>query len=74
MIKNKVIIVEKHTQTQHLNMNETNRFLNIEFTKDNEPLKKLRLLKICCTAFLISSSQRGLLMEHGDIFYLNGKN
>lgn len=59
MIKiNTVIITEKHTQTQHFDTNEDNRFL--EFIKDNEPLKKLRL-KICCTAFLlvvISESER----------------
>ena len=77
MIKiNTVIIIEKHTQTQHLDMNEDNRFLNLEFIKDNESLKKLRL-KICCTAFLlvvISSSQRGSLMGYRDIFHLCGKN
>lgn len=69
-----VKITEKHTQTQHLDMNEDNRFL--EFIKDNEPLKKVRL-KICCTAFLlvvISLSQRGFLMGYSVIFHLRGKN
>lgn len=41
MIKiNTVITIEKYTQTQHLDMNKHNRFLNLEFIKDNKPLKK----------------------------------
>lgn len=60
------MIIEEHTHAQHLDMNENNRFLNLEFIKVNELLKKPSL-KIHYIAFLlvvISLCQRGFLMGY----------